>query len=239
MKKNRTMRAAALLLALTLMTSCFVGGTFAKYTSSATGEDSARVAYWGFGDTSTLNLGGLFSTDYTDVKSKNGDDVIAPGTKGSATFDFKYKEAVKSNMTDPATDIDVTGPEVDYIFTVAVTESCDALIKANTNIQWKLTKKVGSGAAADVIGWGTWDAMVAAIKDLAGTGHSDGVKKYEANTLPDAFGKDDAVYTIEWQWLIGSTTEENKRDTDMGNAAVLDDCSIAITISAVQDDNTP
>ena len=31
MKKNRTMRVAALLLALTLMTSCFVGGTFAKY----------------------------------------------------------------------------------------------------------------------------------------------------------------------------------------------------------------
>ena len=46
MKKNRLMRIAALLLVLTLATSCFVGGTFAKYTSTATGSDTATVAKW-------------------------------------------------------------------------------------------------------------------------------------------------------------------------------------------------
>ena len=42
MKKTKLMRAALLLLVLTLITSCFVGGTFAKYTTSAEGSDTAR-----------------------------------------------------------------------------------------------------------------------------------------------------------------------------------------------------
>ena len=47
MKKTKLMRAALLLLVLTLITSCFVGGTFAKYTTSEKGSDTARVAKWG------------------------------------------------------------------------------------------------------------------------------------------------------------------------------------------------
>ena len=43
-KKNWTLRAAVLMLALVLITSCFVGGTFAKYVTSGSGTDSARVA---------------------------------------------------------------------------------------------------------------------------------------------------------------------------------------------------
>ena len=43
-KKNRTLRAAVLMLALVLITSCFVGGTFAKYVTSGDAGDNARVA---------------------------------------------------------------------------------------------------------------------------------------------------------------------------------------------------
>ena len=45
-KKNRTLRAAVLMLALVLITSCFVGGTFAKYVTSGEAGDNARVAKW-------------------------------------------------------------------------------------------------------------------------------------------------------------------------------------------------
>ena len=41
------MRVAGLLLALVLVTSCFVGGTFAKYVTGNYGEDNARVAKFG------------------------------------------------------------------------------------------------------------------------------------------------------------------------------------------------
>ena len=47
MKKNWTMRVALLIVALALITSCFVSGTYAKYVTSTTASDSARVAKFG------------------------------------------------------------------------------------------------------------------------------------------------------------------------------------------------
>lgn len=89
-KKNWTFRTAGILLALVLVTSCFVGGTFAKYTTAGTGTDSARVAK--FGVTITAN-GSTFAKEYqTDDTTVSGaiansvvstDKVVAPGTKGN------------------------------------------------------------------------------------------------------------------------------------------------------------
>ncbi len=47
MRKNRTMKTAGFLLALTLMTSCFVGRTIAKYNTSGEGMDSVQVDKFG------------------------------------------------------------------------------------------------------------------------------------------------------------------------------------------------
>ena len=47
MKGSKLPKLAALLLVLTLVTTCFVSGTFAKYVSEGEGEDAARVAKWG------------------------------------------------------------------------------------------------------------------------------------------------------------------------------------------------
>lgn len=80
MKKNRTMRVAALLLALTLITSCFVGGTFAKYATTAeAASGSATAAVW----FSAINLsaGTTAATNAGVVANK-----MAPGTSGTITF---------------------------------------------------------------------------------------------------------------------------------------------------------
>ena len=90
MKKNWTVKVAALMLALTMITACFVGSTFAKYVTKAEGEDSARVAKWGVLITVA---GNAFSTQYKthetgtnaypgefSVVASNGDQVVAPGT---------------------------------------------------------------------------------------------------------------------------------------------------------------
>ena len=45
MKKNSTMRIAAVLMVLTLMTSCFVGGTFAKYTTADDASDNTKKEF--------------------------------------------------------------------------------------------------------------------------------------------------------------------------------------------------
>lgn len=119
--KNRTMRVAALLLVLTLMTSCFVGGTFAKYTSSVTATDTVRVAKF---DVSAFEEGtasgtatvDIFKTvwdnkDVTDYTIDGTDDsdvdnaadgqapIIAPGTWGKFTFDLTNNSEVTVNYS--------------------------------------------------------------------------------------------------------------------------------------------
>lgn len=87
MKKNRTMRAAVLMLALTLITSCFVGSTFAKYTTGVSANDTARVAK--FGVTLTTDTA-IFDKTYAgedSVTVKGDQNLIAPGTTGVA-FEF-------------------------------------------------------------------------------------------------------------------------------------------------------
>lgn len=92
-KKNWTLRAAVLMFALVLITSCFVGGTFAKYVTGGSGTDSARVAK--FGVTVTAN-GTMFAKEYaTDDQTVVGtiaksvistDKVVAPGTESNGDF---------------------------------------------------------------------------------------------------------------------------------------------------------
>ena len=87
--KSKTMRLSALLLVLVLVTSCFVGGTFAKYVREAAGGDGARAAKWGV----TIEPNGnLFSETYETHDATaatlfansvaSTDKVVAPGTSG-------------------------------------------------------------------------------------------------------------------------------------------------------------
>ena len=47
MKKNFMMRAASVLLVAVMLTTCAISGTFAKYVTSDSGSDFARVAKFG------------------------------------------------------------------------------------------------------------------------------------------------------------------------------------------------
>lgn len=224
MKKNRMMRLASILLVLVLMTSSVVGGTFAKYTTSVESQDKARVAYWGFQTTNSMDITDLFddfyihTTNGETVKAVNGEDVIAPGTEGEATFAFAWDEDVKSRGNT----LGVTGPEVDYMFTVAVEDYCEEAIKNNASIVWALDAEQESD-------YGSWDDMIADIKTLSGD--ASGSKKYEANTLPNEFTATDDIHTISWKWVFEGN---DGGDTAMGNAQNLATCSIKITITATQ-----
>lgn len=228
MKKTKLMRAALLLLVLTLITSCFVGGTFAKYTTSASSSNTARVAKWGFDDASTINLDNLFHKVYhkdgvgNTVESST--NVIAPGTAGLAEFQFTY------NATNAA-------PEVAYTFTVSTTGSdCADSIKNNPNIKWILD--TGLAPATRNADEGSWEALLAAIEKLSGD--ESGTKGYKPGELPSAFGTDNKVHTVAWQWLfdensIGATNQD-ATDTGMGNAADLAKVTLKISVTATQID---
>lgn len=93
MKKNKMMRIASILMVVTLLSTCAISGTFAKYVTKASGEDAARVAKWGV----LLTLDGadsVFATEYelsddhqdegadayTGLAVKSDVKVVAPGT---------------------------------------------------------------------------------------------------------------------------------------------------------------
>lgn len=212
MKKNTMMRIAAGLFVAVLLTTCAISGTFAKYVTSETVQDSARVAYWGFG-ASGLEITDLFKKAYDSTVSSSV-DVIAPGTTGSDTFAFYYNAGTEADK-----------PEVSYEFKVDVSESTIADdIKNNANIQWKLD----SGE------WGTWDQLMTAIKGLSGD--NSGTKTYAAGTLPTAFADASTTHTISWQWKFSTDDAGDVKDTAMGNKATLDTVVIKIIITATQVD---
>lgn len=98
MKKNRTMRVGAILLALVLITCCIVSSTLAKYIAGESGYDEARVALFNFGangiaDVDVFNDSmyydeEVYASDPNDNVGFNGDNIIAPGTCGHFTFDI-------------------------------------------------------------------------------------------------------------------------------------------------------
>ena len=222
MRKNKFMRAASGLLVAVLLTTCVISGTFAKYVTSADGTDSARVARWGFTDTS-ITFDDLFKSSYDNVSG--AEDVVAPGTTNSAQFKFDYTK-------------NETAPEVAYKFKVDITGSNVAdSIKNNKNIVWKLdnTEFVTSDKGT------SWDQLMAAIKGLSGD--ASGEKQYAPGELPTGFAKGDN-HTITWTWKFddGSTTKDdaknaqNVQDTAMGDADELAKVTLKITVTATQVD---
>lgn len=68
MKKNKMLRMASVLLVLTMLTTSVIGGTFAKYVTTDSATDTARVAK--FGVVATVS-GGLFGSTYKAVADGN------------------------------------------------------------------------------------------------------------------------------------------------------------------------
>lgn len=108
MKKNIIAKIGAAAVVLTMVTTSLVGGTFAKYTSTVSGDVKASVAKWAVDFTKT----GGFSTEEKTVylvnlndNANTANDKIAPGSfgqidltiDGSATeVDYTYE--VKANI---------------------------------------------------------------------------------------------------------------------------------------------
>ena len=235
MKKNLTKRTGVLLLALVMLTSCFVGGTFAKYVSTVTGSDTARVAKWGVTIGPELGTNGaaegselaLFAKQYAthDKATYSGaysvvstDYVVAPGT-GNVTKDDQ------GNMTGGGIKIKLAGtPEVaakiEAQATVAMvnegkwTVTVGETTKFYCPLIFYIGDKVVDGknytsleALNDALAEaGKWSVVVEPGTNLAAL--VDGVT---------ADGNDEIDLTIGWEWPF--ETGNDAWDTALGNAA--------------------
>ena len=222
MKKTKLMRAALLLLVLTLVTSCFVGGTFAKYTTSAEGSDTARVAKWGVKITAN---GATFAKEYDSgvatktVLSADDSKVVAPGTKGDMvkmTITGTPEVAVSVNY---AANFKVEGWTVDNQFYCPL-----QITVGNTTIDGATFTDAGrfEDEVTELIR--AYNKSYAAGTDLSTTGV----------TAP----------SVSWAWPFEDTNttgtgvenhQTNEKDTALGNAGTAK-ISLEVTTTVTQID---
>lgn len=120
-KRSNAARLGVLVLALTLITTCLVGGTLARYVTEVDGSAKAVVAKWAFDAKNSnqtiatqnfvIDLGDTTNRSaYPTTDIKEG--VIAPGTTGSfdivldgtgseVGIDYTVKFAAKAGTTLP------------------------------------------------------------------------------------------------------------------------------------------
>ena len=169
MKKNVLMRAASGLLVATMLTTCAISGTFAKYVTQDNGGDLARVAKWGvvvqvegdlYGENylDTTNTASDDKEDTVSVSSKTNTDLagtstanlVAPGTKSS---DSPYSFSINGT------------PEVDSQTTVKIIQQNVYLAKGTYGVMVPVAPNVVTATNFDEL--------------IAGTAADDGLFTYD------------------------------------------------------------
>lgn len=248
MKKNRMMRLASILLVCVLLTTSVISGTFAKYTTSTNGEDTARVAKWGV--TLSVDTESLFATSYGTnlapaAKNEAGNDiaitvnaagtpapdVVAPGTGGAMVFSIVGEPEVAAKVTVSFTDISsihvpqgavVIGPSAD-----------DKNAEAYYPIKWTLkrsdTKPTDWENVTEKKLNGVTLAAVAAYFSDETTGING---NYDANTnLEEVFG----YYQLSWEWAFeNAVTGVNALDTYLGDQSTPQNEAFVLNINVEQ-----
>lgn len=213
MKKNTMMRLASGLLVAVLLSTCAISGTFAKYVTSDSSTDSARVAKWGV---SVVASGDdLFNNQYTDttngltVESVDDKKVVAPGTSNAEfsaeglKFEIKGQPEVAVKITYNFTVTkDIFLGEGTYPNDTTGDDSDDYDVDADYYpVVFNLTKDgtpVATGNLAAIKAY--FDAQTAASTQI------------DANTTLNA------TYVLTWAWAFGDPAN-NLKDTTLGNLA--------------------
>ncbi len=215
MKKNTMMRLASILLVCVLLTTSVISGTFAKYTSTASGTSTATVARWSFtamgseiavnGTAPTLSFD-LFNT-IKDTGMATESDVqtgkIAPGTAGSFTFKVQNTSEVTAK------------------YTVTLKQTANAY---DIPIQYSLTGEDG-----------TWKDVIDGNNGLNMSGMTDVVLE---------IGSEEKTHTIYWRWAFDENVsghhakQSDAGDTFLGVTAqgTAPTITIQATITATQVD---
>ena len=172
---NALIKFTMLVLILTMLSLCLVSNTYAKYTSTFAGSDTAIVAKWsvsaGDAGQTTINLfdaSKIYDTnnaDYsngvvdTDVRTSTGDAIIAPGTWGSFSFTVKNDSDVNATY---AVDYEVTEAGIPLEWSTDGASWSESLTNVSTTTLNMDTEK-------DVTVYWRWAFTTDAARDTADT----------------------------------------------------------------------
>lgn len=209
MKKNKMLFLGLITVFVAVLSLSLVSGTYAKYTSEATGSDTATVAKWAWQVNSTdvpnateevtFNLfDSILDTkdSLTDADVKAG--LIAPGTKGS--FDL----VIKNNS------------EVSGEVTIAIEISHNG---STTYMPLKLTV-TGTDAAVT-------PAVDHDLKKVTANGNA------EFALSPSPVTK---TVTVSWEWPFSTDVATDAKDTALATEGTLPIFTANVTLTFVQVD---
>lgn len=224
MKKNVMMRVASLMLVMVLMTSSVISGTFAKYVTSGTGSDTARVAKFGVEVTANGEMflknyektDGTYTLGTNTVESSDTWKLVAPGT------------------TKGMTEVQLTGtPEVATRVTYGATVTLDAE-------KWKVAGEeyfpvyftiegMTYGTDDSGLGFDYTFATVAELKTNVEAAIEACAEDYAPNTNLSTVSGD--YPTVSWCWPFYTSDANDVKDTALGDKAVAEDITISVAIT--------
>ena len=216
MKKNIAMRLASGIMLASLLSTCVISGTFAKYTTEATSNDEARVAKFGVNITANgSTFADEYATDDTGVSGTiaksvvtaggAGDAIVAPGTTGemvAMTLNGTPEVAVKVSY---AADLELANWVVDGDY------YCPITITVN-------------GTPFNGMDYDTMDEFEEAVEGAINA-YS---KNYAAN---QDLSVESTVSTpdVSWEWAFEGN--DDAKDTKLGDVAVTGNAAtIELTI---------
>lgn len=229
MKKST--KLMALLAALCLVTSSFVGSTLAKYVTSGTGTDSARVAKFGV---KIVADGTMFSDSYKNAKTTyteneegnaitvqadtEGENVVAPGTEGNL--------AALAVTGTPEVDVEVTYDatlDLGNNWMVDVTDDGD-----DNPVFYCPIRFLVQGAGAPIEGRDYSSA--AELKAAVEAAIEGRTATYDTNTDLSAVNDD---LQVSWLWEYSTNDGAyDAKDTALGDAAAAGTpANIALTVT--------
>lgn len=244
MKKNKMMRLASVLLVCVLLTTSVISGTFAKYVTSDSAKDTARVAKFGVVVTAS---GSLYSNTYVDqahnntpgsenltVKSIDDKNVVAPGTQSTAaglSFAVTGQPEVKVQVTVAVADTwkDVFLKQKDDLPDMTTGNANDKFNNTADYYPVKYTlTQTKNGSTTPLVSGGKLSAVETALEGLS--------KKYDANTdLANEVG----TLNLTWAWDFDDSGKgtNDKQDTLLGDLAAGTTLTPTTTLASGTDYN--
>ena len=188
------MRVAGLLLALVLVTSCFVGGTFAKYTTGNYGEDNARVAKFGV---TVQGSSDMFAPTYA-----KDDNSLTVSANSVVAFNYNGADGTGDGLVAP-------GAKKDNCLTASVTGTPEVAVKVEYVTNMNLTGKWQSDDTGSF-----YCPLIIKVNDTAIKGTAYTSKEAFIKAVTDAVSSHNAQYapntnlanetndklSISWEW---------------------------------------
>lgn len=201
MKQNKIFRLSAILLVLTLLSTCVISGTFAKYTTAKSVEDSARVAKWGV----TVSAETFVDDQLEANLSASEEGIVVDAT---------------SELLAPGTGIELASIEITGTPDVAVQVTYSATLEL---VGWKVEGVDYVPIVFVINGNPVTGSTMTELKENVETVINAYTKGYAAGTNLSTKTSDELTVSCYWLFETGADQAakdaNSVKDTKLGNAA--------------------